>query len=80
VLYDGEPVDSLKWTPLSDFVRILRRQVPDRIFERCASVTGKAERLQAPFSLQQSTQNSALNVEEVVAKTTDQLNFELALK
>jgi hypothetical protein len=52
VLYDGESVDCLKWTPLSDFVRILRRQVPDRIFERCASVTGKAEQLRAHFTLQ----------------------------
>jgi hypothetical protein len=52
VLYDGEPVDSLKWIPLSDFVGILRGQVPDHIFERCASVAGKAEKPQALFTLQ----------------------------
>ncbi|KAH9039872.1 phosphoglycerate mutase-like protein [Lactarius pseudohatsudake] len=41
VLYDGETVESLKWTPLSDFLGVLRNQVPDHIFERCASVSGK---------------------------------------
>ncbi|KAI9429543.1 phosphoglycerate mutase-like protein [Lactarius psammicola] len=43
VLYDGETVDSLKWIPLADFIGVLRNQVPDHIFERCASVSGKAE-------------------------------------
>ncbi|KAF8258566.1 histidine phosphatase superfamily [Lactarius quietus] len=52
VLYDGEPVDSLKWVPLSDFVGILRNQVPDHIFERCASVAGKAEQPRALFTVQ----------------------------
>ena len=52
MLYDGEPVDSLKWTPLSDFVDYLRRKVPDHIFERCASITGKADQLRALFTLQ----------------------------
>jgi hypothetical protein len=51
VLYDGEPVDSLKWTPLSDFIRFLRNQVPDHIFERCAAVSGKAGGMEQPQAL-----------------------------
>ncbi|KAH8980764.1 phosphoglycerate mutase-like protein [Lactarius hatsudake] len=52
VLYDGEVVESLKWTPLYDFLGVLRSQVPDHIFERCASVSGKAEGPQELFTLQ----------------------------
>ncbi|KAH9036246.1 phosphoglycerate mutase-like protein [Lactarius hengduanensis] len=61
VLYDGETVDSLKWTPFYEFLDLLRRQVPDHIVERCAEaslsvqVPGKvkgAEWLQDPFTLQ----------------------------
>ncbi|KAH9044119.1 phosphoglycerate mutase-like protein [Lactarius hengduanensis] len=55
VLYDGETVESLKWTPLQDFLGVLRNQVPDHIFERCASVSGKVEGAEGPqeiFTLQ----------------------------
>ena len=52
MLYDGEPVDSLEWTPLSDFLSVLKNQIPDHIFERCASVSGKAEQPRAPFTVQ----------------------------
>ena len=36
-------MDSLEWTPLGDFIGLLRNQVPDHIFERCASIFGKTE-------------------------------------
>ncbi|KAH9033543.1 hypothetical protein EDB85DRAFT_1890216 [Lactarius pseudohatsudake] len=61
VLYDGETVDSLKWTPFYEFLDLLRRQVPDHIVERCAEaslsvqVPGKvkgAEWPQDPFTFQ----------------------------
>ncbi|KAH9067513.1 phosphoglycerate mutase-like protein [Lactarius vividus] len=51
VLYDGEIVESLKWTPLNDFLSVLRNQVPDHIFERCASVSGKVEGAEGPQEL-----------------------------
>ncbi|KAI9441762.1 phosphoglycerate mutase-like protein [Lactarius indigo] len=51
VLYDGETVESLKWTPLYDFLSVLRNQVPDHIFKRCASVSGKAEGAERPQEL-----------------------------
>ncbi|KAH9980673.1 phosphoglycerate mutase-like protein [Russula compacta] len=55
VLYDGELIDSLSWTPLDDFISLLRRQVPDHLFERCSSASGKAEgvkQLGVPFVVQ----------------------------
>ncbi|KAH8994589.1 phosphoglycerate mutase-like protein [Lactarius akahatsu] len=51
VLYDGETVESLKWTPLYDFLGVLRNQVPDHIFERCASGSGKVEGAEGPQEL-----------------------------
>jgi len=38
VLYDGEIVDSLSWTPLDTFISQLRQQVPLDLFEKCTSV------------------------------------------
>jgi hypothetical protein len=40
VLYDGEVIGSLSWTPLDTFINLLRQQVPDHLFEKCASVSG----------------------------------------
>lgn len=43
VLYDGELVGSLSWTPLSEFISLLRRQVPNCLFQRCMSVSVPAQ-------------------------------------
>ena len=48
MLYDGELIDSLSWTPIDAFISLLREQVPGRIFEKCASVAGKAENVKGP--------------------------------
>jgi len=55
VLYDGEVISSLSWTPLDDFISLLKKQVPDHLFERCTTVSGKTEdmkRLDVPFTVQ----------------------------
>jgi len=43
VLYDGELVDSLQWIPLGNFIRLLRHEVPEHIFEKCMSASDEAE-------------------------------------
>ena len=43
VLYDGEVIGPLSWTPLDNFIALLRQQVPDHLFDKCASVAGKSE-------------------------------------
>jgi hypothetical protein len=55
VLYDGEVISSLSWTPLGDFISLLKKQVPDHLFEKCTTVSGKTEdmkRLDVPFTVQ----------------------------
>ncbi|KAI0289333.1 histidine phosphatase superfamily [Russula brevipes] len=55
VLYDGEVISSLSWTPLDDFISLLKKQVPDHLFERCTAVSGKTEDmklLDVPFTVQ----------------------------
>ncbi|KAN0109872.1 phosphoglycerate mutase-like protein [Russula decolorans] len=45
VLYDGELINSLSWIPLDTFISHLRQQVPDDLFEKCASVSGNAAKV-----------------------------------
>ena len=49
MIYDGEVIDPLSWTPLDAFICRLRQQVPDHLFEKCqlpvvAPVVGEAEK------------------------------------
>jgi hypothetical protein len=49
VIYDGEVIGPLSWTPLDAFISLLRQQVPDYLFEKCqlpvvAQVAGEAEK------------------------------------
>lgn len=55
VLYDGELMNSLSWVPLEDLIDLLKEQVPDDVFERCMSASGKGEgvrRVSVPFIVQ----------------------------
>ncbi|KAH9994292.1 phosphoglycerate mutase-like protein [Russula vinacea] len=50
VIYDGEVIGPLSWTPLDAFISLLREQVPDHLFAKCqlpvvAPAAGEAEKV-----------------------------------